>query len=382
MEGKYVQDPIYGFVTIPRGDVARAWAHTYVQRLRRISQLGLTEFVYPSATHTRFQHIMGSLHLMQEVISWLRSQGTSIEEEEEEAALMAALLHDVGHGPFSHTIEGLLLSHSHEEIGIRLISMIEEEMKMDLSLARCMLEQRYERSFFSELLSGPLDVDRMDYLHRDSFFTGVSEGHINVARLLKVLCVRDGHIDMLDKGRATVEDFFHARSMMYRQVYHHKTVLAASAMLRSLIRRARDLALEDRLICMTPALTFCLRGEGSDEELLRSFVQLNDAHLWVHLQYWSTLEDQVLSELSSALIRRDLWKVEFGDRKFSDNFMHNLEERIQKKLNLQIEEVVYYIVSGDLREKQTGLKSRSSLERTQQYVSTGVHEVYYISYPK
>ena len=208
MKNIYVQDPIYGFISFPVGIVQQVLEHAYVQRLRHISQLGLTECVYPSATHTRFQHVMGSLHLMQEVLSLLKRQDTRIEAEEETAALLAALLHDVGHGPFSHTLEGHLLPHTHEDLGLKLISLIEEDLGIDLSLVRHMLEGNYKRSFFSELLSGPLDVDRMDYLHRDSFFTGVYEGHINVARLLQVLCVRNEQIDILTKGQLDSKRFF------------------------------------------------------------------------------------------------------------------------------------------------------------------------------
>ena len=375
----HIQDPIYGFVCFPVGVLQQLLNHAYVQRLRHISQLGVSERVYPSATHTRFQHALGTFYLMQELLAQLQKQGTRIEREEKEAALIAALLHDIGHGPMSHTLEQVFLNHSHEHIGLLIIDQLEGALSLDLSLSRRMLTGIYDRPFFCELLSGPLDVDRMDYLHRDSFFTGVSEGHINVNRLLKVLYVEDDHIKVLAKGKSTVEDFFHARSMMYRQVYHHKTVLAASCMLRSTFQRAFDLAQQGAKISAPDPLESILYQRASKEALLLNFLELQDAHIWISLQSWSKSEDRVLSLLSKGLLHRVLWATEIGDTNFSDNFTYSLALRIQKKLNLQSQEATYLVCQGNIEEETT---QQSLVYMNRNPLSTALSTRYYICYPK
>lgn len=382
MKNIQIHDPLYGFISLSEGVLQQLLAHPYLQRLRRITQLGLIELVYPSATHTRFQHSLGTLYLMGRVLSHLQQQGIVITREEHEAALAAALLHDIGHGPFSHVLERNLLPDSHEDLGLRLLGILEIDLQIDLSLTKQMLEGAYPRSFLSDLLKGTLDVDRMDYLHRDSFFTGVAEGQINIARLIEVLQVQENQLQIAPKGAPTVEDFFHARRMMYLQVYRHKTVLAAGIMLQEALGRARYLIeAGKRLPCPVP-LQQILSPQSSPEAKLWAFTELQDAELWVSLQYWKKTEDKVLSMLSQGLLQRQLWTVDISETDFSHDFIANLEKKAQKKLHLHPKEISHIIgkrkICTNTVEKAS--ISRSTLKSTGLATSTDI--LYYVYYPK
>ena len=345
-----IHDPLYGFISVAEPELQQLLAHPYVQRLRRISQLGLTELVYPSATHTRFQHALGSMHLMREVLSGLPSETVPISDEEKTAALAAALLHDIGHSPLSHNLESLLLPYPHEEISFQLIKKIEEDLGLDLSLTTRMLRSSYQRPFFSELLSSALDVDRMDYLHRDSHFTGVSEGQINIKRLLEVLYVKDEQLCVLEKGLPTLEDFFHARRMMYTQVYHHKVVLSASCMLRALLTRAEALSKTNQLPTSANPLTKLLLKKSTADEQLHTFTQLQDPHLWVALQEWVASPDKILSQLAYGMLHRKLWDIRVSSRTFSHDFLLSLRKKVQNILHLPPEEAAYLVEKGCIQQ--------------------------------
>lgn len=314
---KIINDPVYGFVNIPTELIFDIISHPFFQRLRRIKQMGLAEVVYPGATHTRFHHAIGAMHLMQQTLNVLIDKGHHLTELEIESTLLAILLHDVGHGPFSHTLEATILKDvHHEEVSLRIFQYLNEEYEGRLSKAIEIFKGTYSKHFLHQLVSGQLDVDRMDYLNRDSFYTGVAEGVIGYDRIIKMLEVHDGKLVVEEKGIYSIEKFIVSRRLMYWQVYLHKTSIAADHMLINVLQRAKDLVKAGRTdIVMSPALGYFLKNEISlemflsDDTHLKKFVNLDDVDVLQALKMWKEDEDVVLSYLSRCIIDRHLFKL-------------------------------------------------------------------------
>lgn len=329
---KIINDPVFGFINIPNDFVYALIGHPCMQRLNRIRQLGLAAFVYPGAQHTRFHHSIGAMFLMDEALRHLREKGQQISAEEYNGALSAILLHDVGHGPFSHVLEHSLVQDvRHEEISLLLMRQLNEEMGGSLQPAIDIFTDLYPKRFLHQLVSGQLDVDRLDYLRRDSFFTGVSEGNIGSARIIKMLDVRDDRLVVELKGIYSIENFLMSRRLMYWQVYLHKTALAAEKMLIHTLRRAKELVKNGERLFASPALAYFLSKDINrihfqlNSEALANFVQLDDNDIWTALKVWCAHGDIVLSTLSKGLVHRNLFKIEVTSEKQA---VEKIEERI------------------------------------------------------
>jgi HD superfamily phosphohydrolase len=357
---KIVNDPVYGFISIPGETVFDLVEHQWFQRLRNIKQLGLTSYVYPGANHTRFQHGLGALHLMEMAIGTLRGKGTAISVEEEEATYIAILLHDIGHGPFSHALENSLIQGiTHEDLSLMLMSRLNEEFKGRLGLAIQIFRNRYSRKFFHELISGQMDMDRLDYLRRDSFFTGVIEGSVGSERIIRMLNVVDDKLVIEEKGIYSIEKFLIARRLMYWQVYMHKTVLSSESLLYKILRRAKELAIENIDIYSTPALRFFLYNCISRDDLhtenlftpgiiASNFTRLDDSDILVSARYWADSSDKILSDLSRRLLRRDLFAVELQDLPFSEERVNGLKESAETRLGVPKEFEAYYVFTRSI----------------------------------
>ena len=327
---KIINDPVYGFISIPGDFVFDLIEHPWFQRLRNIKQLGLTSFVYPGANHSRFQHGLGALHLMDMAISTLRSKGVIISPEEEEATFIAILLHDAGHGPFSHALENSIISGiTHEDLSLLLMKKLNEKYAGKLDLAIEIFLGTYSRKFFHELISGQMDMDRLDYLRRDSFFTGVIEGSVGSERIIRMLNVVDDSLVVDEKGIYSLEKFLIARRLMYWQVYMHKTVLSSESLLVNILKRAKELANDGYELYTTPALRFFLynnigksdltdEGKFTPGMIATNFTKLDDSDILVSAKYWSDHSDKVLSDLSGRLMRRDLFAIELQNDPFSE----------------------------------------------------------------
>lgn len=318
---KIINDPVYGFVNIPTELIFDILSHPYFQRLRRIRQMGLAEVVYPGATHTRFHHAIGAMHLMQQAIDVLLSKGHHITEIEIEATLLAILLHDVGHGPFSHTLEATILKGvHHEEVSLKIFQSLNQQYDGRLTKAIEIFKGTYHKHFLHQLVSGQLDTDRMDYLNRDSFYTGVAEGVIGYDRIIKMLDVHDDKLVVEEKGIYSIEKFIVSRRLMYWQVYLHKTSIAADHMLINVLQRAKDLVKEGKKnFFLSPNMEYFISNEISLEEFLNDnthlekFVQLDDIDILFALKMWMNHEDPILSYLSTCLIDRHLFKIKYTD---------------------------------------------------------------------
>ena len=314
-KSKLINDPLHGFVTLPSALVYDVVQHPYFQRLRRIRQLGMSEWVYPGATHTRFHHALGAMNLMVKALDTLRGKGVEITEEEKEAAILGILMHDIGHGPYSHTLEYTLAQGvNHEDISIMLMERMNTEFGGALRLAIDIFRGAYHKKpFLHQLISGELDMDRLDYLMRDSFYTGVSEGIVGVDRLIHMLNVKDGDLVVEEKGIYSVEKFLVARRLMYWQVYLHKTVIAADALLVSILQRAREMAKTGSTLgSYHPLMHFLFKDVNPDdfnEEDLDLFVLLDDIDIMSAIKEWQFHEDPILSEMSKRLLRRHLPKI-------------------------------------------------------------------------
>ncbi len=314
---KIINDPVYGFITIPTDLIFDLVEHRCFQRLRYIKQLGMTHLVYPGALHTRFHHALGALHLMGLAVETLRTKGVEVSAEEEEAVQIAILLHDIGHGPFSHALENTLVKGvSHEMISRLLMDRLNQEFNGKLEMAIEIFNDTYPRHFLHQLVSGQLDIDRLDYLNRDSFFTGVSEGVISFDRIIKMLNVRDDHIVVEEKGIYSVEKFLIARRLMYWQVYLHKTVVAAEMLLVKILERSRALALLGADLFATPALAHFLHKSVVKEAFLNepnhldAFISLDDTDILSAIKVWVNHSDFILSDLCARFIGRNLYRVE------------------------------------------------------------------------
>jgi len=357
---KIINDPVYGFIGIPGDFIFDLIEHPWFQRLRNIKQLGLTSFVYPGANHTRFQHGVGALHLMCMAIATLRSKGVCISPEEEEAACVAILLHDCGHGPFSHALETSIIDNiSHEDISILLMRKLNEEFDGKLGLAIEVFMDTYPRKFFHELVSGQMDMDRLDYLRRDSFFTGVIEGSVGSDRIIRMLNVVDDRLVMDEKGIYSLEKFLIARRQMYWQVYMHKTVLSSESLLMKVLRRAKEIASEGRDLYSTPALRFFLYNKIGPADLAKdgkftpsliasNFTRLDDSDIMVSAKYWCDFPDPVLSDLSCRLINRNLLAVELQKEPFGNDRLDHLKKMTEKKLGTGSSMTGYYVFTSSI----------------------------------
>ncbi len=354
-ERKIINDPVFGFIHIPKGLLYDIVCHPVFQRLTRIKQLGLSSAVYPGAQHTRFQHSLGAFHLMSEAITSLTTKGNFIFDSEAEAVQAAILLHDVGHGPFSHVLEDTIVTGiSHEEISLLLMERMNKELKGQLSLAIQIFKDEYPKRFLHQLVSGQLDMDRLDYLRRDSFYTGVTEGNIGSARIIKMLNVKDDHLVVESKGIYSIENFLTSRRLMYWQVYLHKTSVACEKMLISTLLRAKELASQGVELFASPALRFFLYNRIDKDEFynnpacLENFIQLDDNDIWTALKVWSTHEDKVLSILSQGLIDRHLFKVEISSSPLTKSQKDELIEKISTHLQISKKEASYFLCTSTI----------------------------------
>ncbi|TDD94933.1 HD domain-containing protein [Flavobacterium cellulosilyticum] len=359
---KIFNDPIYGFISIPNALIYDLIQHPYFQRLRRITQMGLSYLVYPGANHTRFHHALGCLHIMQKAVDTLRFKGVSISKEEENALYIAILLHDIGHGPFSHAMEKSIVEDvHHESISLLFMNQLNTEFNGQLSLAIQVFEGDYHRKFMLQLISSQLDMDRMDYLKRDSFYSGVSEGNINSERLIQMMNVVDDVLVIEEKGIYSVEKFLMSRRLMYWQVYLHKTSLVAELILTKVLKRAKELTLKGiDLPCSDPLKYFLhnkINLEAFDIENLDLFSQLDDFDIISALKSWQKQDDFILSSLSTMLINRDLLKIKISSEKVSIEDLHNLKERFALENNLSISETNYFIFKGKIKNQAYSIEA-------------------------
>jgi uncharacterized protein len=357
---KIINDPVYGFISIPSDFVYDLIEHPWFQRLRNIKQLGLTSFVYPGANHSRFQHGLGAMHLMDMAISTLRSKSVEISPDECEATCIAILLHDAGHGPFSHALENSIIDDiSHEDLSLLLMNKLNETYNGRLSLAIKIFTGTYQRKFFHELISGQMDMDRLDYLRRDSFFTGVIEGSVGSERIIRMLNVVDDRLVVDEKGIYSLEKFLIARRLMYWQVYMHKTVISSENLLVKILRRARELASAGVDLYSTPALRFFLYNKIGHSDLTSdgnftpgliasNFTRLDDTDVMVSAKYWADSSDRVLSDLSGRLLRRDLFAIELQNDPFPDSKVKELRALAVKILKISPEMTDYYVFTNSI----------------------------------
>ncbi len=350
---KIINDPVYGFISIPDGILFSLIEHPWFQRLRRIKQLGLTHYVYPGALHTRFHHALGAMHLMRRAIEVLRSKGTAISPAEALAASIAILLHDIGHGPFSHALEHSLVDVHHEELSLLFMQQLNKQFDGQLSLAIAIFKNQYPKKFFCQLVSGQLDMDRMDYLNRDSFYTGVSEGVIGYDRIIEMLAVKDGRLVVEEKGIYSIEKFIIARRLMYWQVYLHKTSLVAEQMLIKALERAKALVRKGEKLQAPEALSkFLYKKTGSNDlgkdslSLLESFAHLDDHDITVALKQWMGHKDFVLALLSKNIIERHLFKVVLSNTPFSGDLEAEMRQKVESIWQIGPEESRYLVFGG------------------------------------
>ena len=355
---KIINDPVYGFITIPDEIIFDILEHPHMQRLRRIMQLGLSHLVYPGANHTRFHHVLGAMHLMSEAVATIRRKGHEITTEEERAVCLAILLHDIGHGPFSHALEyDIVCGVSHEKISSFFIEELSKEFNGQLDMALLIFENKYSKPFLHQLVSSQLDMDRLDYLNRDSFYSGVSEGIIGTDRLIEMLNVRDGQLVLEEKGIYSIEKFIVARRLMYWQVYLHKTVVASEFMLIHALRRAKFLAKRGDSVFASPALSFFMTQDITEndfhqrKEVLENFAQLDDYDIWSAIKVWQGHPDIILSQLSKCLVNRKLFKIVISKEPFSAERIEAERQRVQDAYQLTKEEVDYFVYSDILTNK-------------------------------
>ena len=345
-----VNDPVYGFVSVPRGLLCELINHPAFQRLSRIRQLGMSALVYPGATHTRWAHSLGAYHLMREAFRALKEKGVFVFDVEEEGAEIAILLHDIGHGPFSHVLEHTLIEHlSHEEITRALMRRLNQEFGGALGMAIQIYSDEYPKRFLHQLICSQLDTDRLDYLCRDSFYTGVREGNIGAARLIKMLSVADDRLVVEGKGLYSVENYLMARRLMYWQVYLHKTAVAAEEMLRAALERAKELTRGGVQLFASPQLEYFLRSEvqtshfEEDEECINHFLNLNDSDILCALGVWQHSEDAVLSALAGGFVNRRLFKADIFEGNVSGEALDDCRERVAAQLHIPLEATRYFV---------------------------------------
>lgn len=356
---KIINDPVYGFITIQSELVFDLIEHRYFQRLRRIKQLGLSYLVYPGANHTRFEHALGALHLMRSAIESLRAKGVAISPEEADGAAIAILLHDIGHGPFSHALETSIVPGkiTHEQLSLLIMEELNHEFDGKLSLAISIFRNEYPKRFLHQLVSSQTDVDRLDYLRRDSFYSGVAEGAVGSDRIIKMMNVKDGQLVVEKKGIYSIEKFLVARRLMYWQVYLHKTVISAEHILIRILKRAKELAMAGIELYGPPQLQWFLQKEGLQgtfpnfdckNELLANFALLDDTDILSSIKMWSMHPDRILAFLSNCIMNRKLLKIKISDTPFSAEDVEKARQATMQKFALNPEEVDYLAYTGDM----------------------------------
>lgn len=401
---KIINDPVYGFITLPDEIIFDLIEHRYFQRLRRIKQLGLTHLVYPGALHTRFHHVIGSMNLMMQAVEVLRSKGCEITHDEALGAYIAILLHDIGHGPYSHTLEkSLVTGLNHEDLSLLFMRAFRAEFGSVIDTAVSIFSNRHPKQFLHQLVSSQLDMDRLDYLRRDSFFTGVSEGVINTDRIIKMLDVAQDELMVEAKGIYSIDKFIVARRLMYWQVYLHKTVLAAEHMLVEIVRRARYLAQNGHDIFTTSALKPFLYGNISREDFdrdsgyLETFARLDDFDIYSSIKEWAFDRDKILSMLCRSLLNRQLFRTEILNTPLDEQEVAELKQRISKTYGLKPEDADYFVVydkahnsAYNLRNDRINILFRDGTVKDYSDVSDQVNEEvlsktvtkYFICFPK
>jgi len=347
---KIINDPVYGFINIPFELVFDLISHPFFQRLRYIKQLGMTHLVYPGALHTRFHHALGAMHLMSLAIEILRSKGHDITRDEDEAATVAILLHDIGHGPFSHALEhSLVKGIQHEDISMLMMERLNEQFHGRLTMAIEVFRGRYHKKFLHQLISSQLDLDRMDYLNRDSFFTGVSEGVISFDRIIKMFNIADDHLVIEEKGIYSIEKFLIARRLMYWQVYLHKTVIAGEQLLVKILKRAKELAVNGQELFATPALQHFLQNDVTEKDFFASdihllhFSRLDDQDIFASVKVWRAHEDRILSLLCTMLTDRSLYKTEITNTVPDESRVERIRENAMISLEINEKDVSYFV---------------------------------------
>ncbi len=398
---KILNDPIYGFITIPATLLYDLIQHPYFQRLRRIKQMGLSSLVYPGAEHTRFHHALGCMHMMQKAVQVLRFKNVEISKEEEEALYIAILLHDIGHGPFSHAMEHSIVENiQHEEISLLFMEALNEEFEGKLSLAIEIFKGNYPRKFLIQLISSQMDMDRMDYLKRDSFYSGVAEGNINSERLIQMINVHNDVLVVEEKGIYSVEKFLVARRLMYWQCYLHKTSVGAELLLSKILKRAKQLTLQGVDLPASNALKFFLENSvlkvDFNKEVLNNFALLDDADIYTALKNWQFHTDKVLSYLSSAIVNRKLFHVQLVSKDDLPSKLSYYKSLCKEKLEVD-DELDYFVFGDKLKNQAYDLKADpiriftkhkeiiDVLEASDQYNLKALSEPvykYFICYPK
>jgi len=351
---KILNDPIYGFIQIPNSLIFDIIEHPYFQRLRRISQMGFSSLVYPGANHTRFHHALGCIHLMQKAVRVLRIKQIEISKEEENALCIAILLHDIGHGAFSHALENSITNGiSHEEISLKFMKKLNDDFDGKLNLAIEIFEGNYHRKFLYQLISSQLDIDRLDYLKRDSFYTGVTEGNISSDRLIVMMNVIDDELVIEQKGIYSVEKFLIARRLMYWQVYLHKTGLVAENMLVNVLLRAKELVGKGKELFASTSLKYFMNNQidqdNFTDETLEMFSKLDDYDVLSAIKEWTNHDDKVLSLLSQMIVDRKLLRVEIQKDAFDISQINKIISKFSKKLNLSEEETKYFVFSQEIK---------------------------------
>ena len=354
---KIINDPVLGFINLQSELIYDIIEHPVFQRLRRIKQLGLSYLVFPGANHSRFEHALGAVHLMRQAVSVLRMKGHEITEEEADSVTAAILLHDIGHAPFSHVLENTLVDISHEKISLMLMNQLNSEFSGNLDMAIAIFTNQYKKQFLHQLVSGQLDMDRLDYLNRDSFFTGVAEGTIGVERIIKMLNIWKDQLVVEEKGIYSIEKFLISRRLMYWQVYLHKTVVSAENLLVNILQRARELSLGGTNIYATPALSIFLQNSFSENDFLMNpviegntlldwYAQLDDNDISISIKLWQSHSDKVLSTLSKHLINRKLFRIQLSNTPIQGD--ENLIKEVSNQLKLTTEEARYFVMNGEI----------------------------------
>lgn len=351
-DSKIINDPVFGFIKIPRGLLLNIVQHPLMQRLTRINQLGVASVVYPGARHTRFQHSIGAFHLMSEAIISLQQKGNFIFDSEAEAVQAAILMHDIGHGPFSHVLEHSIISGiSHEEISLMMMEKINHDLNEQLNLAIKIFKDDYPKKFLHQLISSQLDMDRLDYLRRDSFYTGVTEGNIGSARIIKMLNVYNDHLAVESKGIYSIENYLTSRRLMYWQVYLHKTAVAYEKVLVNALMRAKELIRQGNELFATPALQYFLSNDvnakwfADDGTTLNMYQELDDNDIWSSLKVWKHHDDVILSTLSTDMVERKIFKVEVYDEPISEERIETISKEISSKMGISVNEAKTYMMN-------------------------------------
>lgn len=355
---KIINDPVYGFINIPSELIFDLISHPYFQRLRYIKQLGMTHLVYPGALHTRFHHALGAMHLMSLAIEVLRGKGQEVTKVEEEAATIAILLHDIGHGPFSHALEHTLVNGiHHEDLSMLIMEKLNVEFDGRLTPAIAVFKGDCQKKFLHQLISSQLDLDRMDYLNRDSFFTGVTEGVISFDRIIKMFNVVDDNLVIEEKGIYSIENFLISRRLMYWQVYLHKTVIAGEQLLVKILERAKELALQGVNLFATPALQHFLSNRINVKDFfekevhLQQFMKLDDQDIFASIKVWEEHPDAILARLCKMLTSRNLYKIEITNDAPDESRIALLKESVASMLNISLDEVHYFVFEDVIRNR-------------------------------